>query len=86
MAELTLTVGPLTSTRIADDAKAQRVLNAVCLLYPDETEGMNSQEKLDWIVQQFIPKILSNKAWQYEEQTAIREAQDGVIADPPEWE
>ena len=85
MAELTLEIGPLTSSKIATDANAQRVLESVFALYHDEPGGYTNQQKLDYIVQVLIPQFLVGRAHQYEERQAIEDAKDDLRNDPPEF-
>jgi len=82
MATLTLSIGPLTSSKAATDENAQRVLESAYALFNDDDEATN-QEKLDYIVQVLIPLALIGKAQQYEERVALAEAVAGVNSDPP---
>lgn len=86
MATLTLSIGPLTSTLQATDANAQRVLGGAFALFhqnEEEPKTYTSKEKLDWIVRVLIPQMLVDKAAQYEEAVAIREAQKAAREDAP---
>ena len=80
MATLTLTIGPLTSSRETTDANAQDVLSSVFAYYhPEDADDFTNQEKLDELVQVLIPKLLLDKARQYEE----RAARIALESDPP---
>jgi len=83
MAQMTLSIGPLTSSKTATDANAQRVLESAFALFHDELDEFTNQEKLDYIAQTLIPMMLTDRARQYEERQAILDAEQSVIDDPP---
>lgn len=90
MATLTLKIATLTSSVEAVDANASRILEACFALFhqnPELDEEGNPvvvtytpKQKLDWIVQKLIPQMLVDKARQYDEMLAIREAQEEAAA------
>jgi uncharacterized protein YbaR (Trm112 family) len=93
MATLTLKISTLTSSIEVNDANATRVLeSAFALFHQSETdEDGNSvvytaKQRLDWIVKVLIPQMLVDKARQFEEQRAIRDAQKTAAADTPTFE
>jgi len=98
MADLRLTIGTLTSKKTADNTRVKRVLEAVFALFhqgevdeqgqaiPYDPAAYTDQQKLDYVVQDLIPQMLVDKARQYEEQQAIRQAQEDAAADAPSFE
>lgn len=80
MATLTLTIATLTSSKEATDANAQDVLTSVFAYYhPEDAGEFTNQEKLDELVQVIIPRLLIDKARQYEERAAMV----AIDSDPP---
>ena len=71
MATLTLTIGPLTSSRTVTNERAQAVLSAAFDLRHPEGGDYTNQQKLDWIVQQLIPQLLTQLSRQHHERTAV---------------
>ena len=83
MATLSLSIGPLTSSKTVVDANAQDVLASVFAYYhPEDADEFTNQEKLDNLVQIIIPLLLIDKARQYEE----RAARIALDSDPPIFE
>ena len=89
MATLTLKIATLTSSIEVNDANATRVLeSAFALFHQNEADDGNpvvytAKQRLDWIVKVLIPQMLVDKARQFEEQRAIRDAQKTAAADTP---
>lgn len=82
MATLELTISALTSSKEATDANAQDVLTSVFAYYhPHDAGEFTNQEKLDELVQVIIPRLLIDKARQYEERVAMI----AIDSDPPEF-
>lgn len=80
MATLELTIGSLTSSKEATDGNAQDVLTSVFAYYhPEDAGEFTNQEKLDELVQVIIPRLLIDKARQYEERAAMV----AIDSDPP---
>jgi uncharacterized protein YbaR (Trm112 family) len=92
MATLTLKISTLTSSIEVSDANATRVLeSAFALFHQNKTDEdsnpvvYTAKQRLDWIVKVLIPQMLVDKARQYEEQRAIRDAQKAAAADTPKF-
>jgi len=96
MATLTLKIATLTSSTEATDANATRVLESAFALFhqndwvldedgqpTDVPVTYTAKQRLDWIVKTLIPQMLADKARQYEEQVAIRDAQAAAALDAP---
>lgn len=82
MATLTLKISTLSSSLEVSDANATRVLeSAFALFHQNEVDAegnaitYTAKQRLDWIVRTLIPQMLVDKARQYDEQVAFREAQ-----------
>ena len=93
MATLTLQIATLTSSLEVSDANATRVLeSAFALFHQGETdEGGNpvvytAKQRLDYIVQTLIPQMLADKALQYDERQAIRQARQNAAANAAKFE
>lgn len=96
MATLTLKITTLTSSIEVADANAARVLESAFALFhqndfvldedgnpTDVLKTYTPQQRLNWIVKVLVPQMLADKARQYEEQRAIRDAQKAAALDAP---
>ena len=95
MATLTLKIATLTSSLEVSDANATRVLEAAfALFHQGETDAegnpvvvtYTAKQRLDYIVKVLIPMMLADKARQFEEQQAIRQAQLDAAANAAKFE
>ena len=83
MADLSITIGPLTSTVTASNANAQAVLQKYIGAYYGPVDG-TAQEQLDWVVEKLRAHIVEvardhNRALKMAD--AVAEAE----ADNPTW-
>ena len=62
MGELTISVGPLTSTKTFDNVKGATIIKGYIdrlTTGPDGSTDMTDQEKLDWLVNQLAAIVLN---------------------------
>lgn len=84
---LTLKIGTLTASATAEDANAQRILEACFALYHrGDAKPYTPQQKLDWVVKALIPALLVDKVHQWDERDAVRVAQETVSASAAKFE
>ena len=83
MAELSITVGPLTSTVMASNAKAQAVLTAYIGAYYGPLDG-TPQEQLDWVVEKLQSHIVE-VAQSHNRALKHAAADVDAEADKPTW-
>lgn len=79
MAELKLTIGPLSASVTANNAKAQTVLNNF-LLHIDYSGAQTDQAKLDAIVSH-LKAYMTDRARQYQSRAQSKSAIDAALSD-----
>lgn len=85
MADLTLTVGPITSSINATNAKASRVIVGVLRRIGLDPDAMSNQEQADAFMAH-IKAFVVGESKSAEKNIKHAEGTAEVDADPPEWE
>ena len=83
MAELSITIGQLTSSVTASNANAQAVLQKYIGAYYGPTDG-TAQEQLDWVVTKLREHIV-NVAQDHNRALKMADAVAEAEADNPSW-
>ena len=83
MADLTITIGPVTSTVTASNANAQAVLTKYIGAYYGPTDG-TAQEQLDWVVAKLRTHIVE-VAQDHNRALKMADAVAEAEANNPSW-